>query len=168
MKSKMKRRNIIIIFLLNVLFQATVFSRIEILGVHPNVSIPLIIVFSAIDGTGVGSAFALATGLIEELLFSRVIGVRTLIYFIVAYTIGERSKKINIRNTKPLIGFAVLATLISFLGNHLIFGYFGEPASLRYLFSKPIPLEMIWNIGLTLLFYHYYGKGRVRKNYYGF
>lgn len=164
----MKKRKLVLILLIGMVLQSTIISRIEIFGVHANVILPLIIVISLFEGSYIGGVFGVCSGMIEEILFSPIIGLRVLYYFSVGYFVGEYGKRVNSRSMKPILYFSVITTCIGHLGVRLLLIYMEREGLGFNLFDLTLGIELLWNIGLTFLFFYLYGRGRKRKNYYGF
>ncbi len=116
----MKKRKLAFILLISMILQFTIISRIEIFGVHANIILPLIIVTSLFEGSYIGGIVGVCSGIIEEILFSPIIGLRVLYYFSVGYFIGEYGKRVNSRSMKPILYFSVITTCIGHLGVRLL------------------------------------------------
>lgn len=78
---------------LTFLLDAVLFSRIEILGGTVDFTLAVIAVIAMVDGTLGATTFALILGILEDFVFARYFGVRTLGLFLFAYVIAEISKK---------------------------------------------------------------------------
>lgn len=115
-------KTIITVFLVSIL-QITIFSRLEISGASANISIPLIIVFALGFNEFRASYSGLYLGLIEDILFSPILGPRALAYFLLGFIVGDNAYRFNIKDKRTgaiLTGLAsLLLNLISVLIAHL-------------------------------------------------
>ena len=72
-----------LVFLITFILQTTIFSKIDIFGANINIILPALIAVSQILGHKIGPYGAMITGLIEDFLFTSLIGPRALSYFLI-------------------------------------------------------------------------------------
>ncbi len=65
----------------NFILQSTVFSQISIFGVVPNTGLIIIVTIALLKGRRIGGVVGLLVGLLQDIIFSPVIGVNGFIYF---------------------------------------------------------------------------------------
>lgn len=81
----MRKSRLIIIFILNFLIDFAILSRINILGVIPSVSIPLIVVLSMFSRKESIVYYAIFQGLMQDLAFNNILGLNALLYYLISY-----------------------------------------------------------------------------------
>lgn len=79
---------IIIVVILNTILQSTLITYIGVFGVVPNTAIVIVTLIAIKKGRLYGSAFGLFAGLLQDIMFSVVIGVNGFILFFIGYLIG--------------------------------------------------------------------------------
>ncbi len=142
----MNKIKVIGTILLNLLMQATLFSRIQVAGATPNLTIPVVVGLAMIFGSNAGGYAGMVIGLLEEVMFSNVIGVRALIYFLLGYWIGKNNYSFSRADIRTGMIFTALATAINFLFTSLIYYVLGMRTEfLRYL-AGPIFVEILMNV----------------------
>lgn len=147
----MNKIKIVLVVLVNLILQSTVFSRFDILSVHANINIPVIIGLGIGFGPFVGGFGGLIIGIIEDVLFAEVLGVRALVYFIIGFLIGNSEVGINKEDVRSGLVLTAIATIGNFIGTSLIMKLVSNEAiSFSYLFG-PILIEIILNCLLYIV-----------------
>lgn len=113
----MRRLAIFVLTLLTaVLLQTTVFAKMQILNVSPDILLAVIICFALLDGPSVGAVLGFSGGFFRDLLLDAPMGLTGLSYLIVGYVAGSIRPYISSTSVfVPAAGvFAgtVMATLI--------------------------------------------------------
>lgn len=151
-----------IIIILNFILQTTVFKHFSIMGVSPNTTLIMVVIFALLRGKYSGAFVGLTAGLLQDIFFGKVIGINALIYFLIGYTVGLLDDKVFKENL--ILPF--LTMLGSTLTYHIVYYFFMVFLSIDISFTimlKDITLiEMIYNSILTILIYR-----RVLKHYKG-
>ena len=148
-----KLKTFIIAFITFVL-QITVFSKIDIFGSNVNIVIGLVISLSLILGSKSGAYTGLIIGLLEDFMFSNIIGIRALSYFLIGYIVAEDRFRFNSdKNTGLILSF--IFTIINFIFVSLITYIFKADIIVikNYLFI-PLLVEAVLNT-LVYLVYHF-------------
>lgn len=154
----MNKVKTVLIVLANIIIQSTILSRIDIFGVHANLSIPIVVALSIGFGAYTGGFSGLAIGLIEDILFSPVIGMRALIYFVMGYIIGSSEAGINKEDIRSGLILTVLGTVFYALAYFAITYAIGSKISLVSYFKGPIFIEIILNSILYLIVFKVFNK----------
>lgn len=149
---------IFIIILLNIIIQSTILSRLKIFGVIPNLSIPIIVNLSLGFGTFVGGYNALIIGLIEDAVFSSVIGVRALIYYLMGFLIGDSKIRINKEDYRTGVFLTAICTVINMVISYIIYLILGKNIELLTYLSGGVFIEILENIILYLILYRIFKK----------
>lgn len=145
-----------IIVLIAAILQNTLFSNINIMGANINIILPLVIVLSQILGQNIGAYNGLFAGFIEDLLFSNILGVHALSYFLIGYIVAD--KKFHIFNGKRN---GAITTFIATFINILIVGvlyYIFMKESILSMLSYSIIIEAFLNSLIYLLYYKFIKK----------
>ncbi len=111
----MKRLYLILIVFINLILQITIYNFVKINDIVPNIALILVVLFSLTTNEYMGGFIGLFTGLLYDVLIMDIIGINTLIYFIIGVSLGHFSEDINKEN-KSLF---VLITAISSIFYHL-------------------------------------------------
>lgn len=150
----MNKLKTFIIAFITFILQITVFSKIDIFGSNVNIVIGLVISLSLILGSKSGAYTGLIIGLLEDFMFSNIIGIRALSYFLIGYIVAEDRFRFNSdKNTGLILSFVF--TIINFIFVSLITYIFKADIIVikNYLFI-PLLLEAVLNT-LVYLVYHF-------------
>ncbi|WP_049691205.1 rod shape-determining protein MreD [Anaerococcus jeddahensis] len=142
-----------IIAFISFILQISVFSKIDIFGANINIIIAFIICLSLTLGSKSGAYTGLIIGLFEDLMFSNIIGVRALSYFLIGYFVGDKKFRFSKdKNTGLILTFAF--TIINFALVSLITYIFKTDLVVikNYLFV-PLLVEALLN---TLIYFIYH------------
>lgn len=150
----MNKLKTFIIAFITFILQITVFSKIDIFGANVNIVIGLVISLSLILGSKSGAYTGLIIGLLEDFMFSNIIGIRALSYFLIGYIVAEDRFRFNSdKNTGLILSFVF--TIINFIFVSLITYIFKTDIIVikNYLFI-PLLVEAVLNT-LVYLVYHF-------------
>ncbi|MDD7732346.1 MAG: rod shape-determining protein MreD [Firmicutes bacterium] len=146
----MNKKRFALVILVSQVLQATILSRLEILGASPNINIPLTIVLAIFYGPVWGGYTGLGLGLLEDIMFAPVLGVQALIYFLLGSLVGKSMK--NTANRLPTgLLVTVLATLFRWLISSLIYLVLRIPFTYIHYWKGPLLAECLLNGILYLL-----------------
>ena len=150
----MNKLKTFIIAFITFILQITVFSKIDIFGSNVNIAIGLVISLSLILGSKSGAYTGLIIGLLEDFMFSNIIGIRALSYFLIGYIVADDRFRFNSdKNTGLILSFVF--TIINFIFVSLITYIFKADIIVikNYLFI-PLLVEAVLNT-LVYLVYHF-------------
>lgn len=150
----MNKLKTFIIAFITFILQITVFSKIDIFGANVNIVIGLVISLSLILGSKSGAYTGLVIGLLEDFMFSNIIGIRALSYFLIGYIVADDRFRFNSdKNTGLILSFVF--TIINFIFVSLITYIFKADIIVikNYLFI-PLLVEAVLNT-LVYLVYHF-------------
>ncbi|MDU3153176.1 MAG: rod shape-determining protein MreD [Anaerococcus hydrogenalis] len=150
----MNKLKTFIIAFITFILQITVFSKIDIFGANVNIVIGLVISLSLILGSKSGAYTGLVIGLLEDFMFSNIIGIRALSYFLIGYIVADDRSRFNSdKNTGLILSFVF--TIINFIFVSLITYIFKADIIVikNYLFI-PLLVEAVLNT-LVYLIYHF-------------
>ena len=141
-----------IIAFISFILQVTVFSKVNIFGSNINIIIGLIICLSLILGSKSGAYTGLFIGLLEDLMFSNIIGIRALSYFLIGHIVGDKKFRFKSdKNTGIILTFVF--TIINFAFVSLLTYIFKFDLVLikNYLFV-PLIIEALLNTIIYLIY----------------
>lgn len=150
----MNKLKTFIIAFITFILQITVFSKIDIFGANVNIVIGLVISLSLILGSKSGAYTGLVIGLLEDFMFSNIIGIRALSYFLIGYIVADDRFRFNSdKNTGLILSFVF--TIINFIFVSLVTYIFKADIIVikNYLFI-PLLVEAVLNT-LVYLIYHF-------------
>ncbi len=154
----MNRLKLVIVVIVSLILQATLFSRIGILSVHANLAIPLIVGLSMGFGPYIGGFSGLIIGLVQDVLFTNVLGVSALTYFVIGFIIGNSEAGINREDIRSGLILTFIATIGNFLGISIIGKIIGDNISIISFLLGPIFVELILNCILYVVVYYLFKK----------
>lgn len=149
---------LMIVILLNFFLQSAIFPYIAILGVVPNTALLIVMSISLLKGKYYGAFMGLAMGLLQDIIFSPVIGVNAFIYFFAGYILGMIENKLSRDNLfiPPL--FSIIGTI------YYSFAYY----TFMFFLSKNIPflsfaknvmiIEIAYNVAISIPIYKIFSK----------
>ncbi|WP_055078273.1 rod shape-determining protein MreD [Lagierella massiliensis] len=140
----MNRYKIFLVIILNTLLQTVLFNRINIFGINPNITIPIVVALSLGFGAYTGGFSGLVIGLLEDILFGNVLGVRALIYFVIGFLIGYSEMGINRDDIRTGFLLTAVSTVASFVLTIVIGRIIGDTFSFK-LSIFPMIIELILN-----------------------
>lgn len=141
----MNKLKIAIVIVINLIIQTSLISRLEIYGVYANLSIPVLVALAIGFGEYTGSIAGLVIGLIEDLIFSPVVGVRGLIYFTAGFFIGNSEAGINKKDPRSGMIITGFLSLYYTLVYYVIIFFTKGTVDFSYL-KGPILIEIILNV----------------------
>ena len=142
-----------LIIVLNFIFQSTIFQSLSIGNVVPNTSLIIIISFALLKGKKVGSSLGLCIGLLQDVIFSEVIGINALIFFLIGYMVGLVDNKLFKENIWIILLLTLIATFVFHFLLYTLMYFLGYEISFMIMFKKVIALELLFNIILSVPIY---------------
>lgn len=147
-----KFKSFLILFISFVL-QTSIFSKIDILGANVNIIIPAVIALSQILPNKTGRVGGLVVGLFEDFLFTSLIGVRALSYYLIGLLGSGKIIKVTKSKQEGVI-ICLVATLFNFLLVNGIYYLFGKSFEMiGFYFGVKLLVEAILNSLIYLIYY---------------
>lgn len=147
-----------LIIVINFILESAVFPNFKIFGILPNTGLIIIVAIALLKGRKTGSIVGLIIGLLQDVIFSRVIGVNGFLYFFIGYFIGMAESKLSKDNI--LIPFII--TLGSTIGYHAFYYLFmfflNYSTNFPVFFKKVVLFEMIYNGIIAVFIYKWFSK----------
>lgn len=149
---------VVLLFIIALVFQSTLFAHLTIAGVKPDLVLILVILFSFLNGSRKGAAVGAIGGLMQDLLFGQYLGLNMVTKFFVGFSFGFLERKIYKENL-------LIPILVVFAGsfvNDIIYYFFRSTVSTLpdYVVSiEEITIYMaLYNSLLTLIIYRKFYK----------
>lgn len=147
-----KFKSFLILFI-SFILQTSIFSKIDILGANVNIIIPAIIALAQILPNKTGRLGGLIVGLFEDFLFTSLIGVRALSYYLIGLLGSGKIIKVSKSKQEGLI-ICLVSTLFNFLLVNGIYYLFGKSfESITTYLGIKLFVEMILNSLIYLVYY---------------
>lgn len=146
----MNKMRLAVVVVLSQIIQATFLSRLHIFGATPNLNIALTLILALFYGPIWGRYTGLGLGLLEDIMFAPVLGVKALIYFLIGHGVG-RAMKNNAAHLPTGIALTFLATFFSWFVTTLICLVIRLPFSGLAYWRGPLFVEGLLNSILYLL-----------------
>lgn len=148
----------ILLTLLNFFLQSSILPYINVFGVAPNTSIILILCIALFKGKYYGAIFGLLIGLLQDIVFSPIIGINPFIYFFLGYFLGTIENRLIRENMFIPIIFSALA-VIYYNFSYYVFTYFLSQEILFLDFAKQgLATEIIYTSILAIPIYMLFSK----------
>lgn len=146
--------------LLNVILEATLFQYLRIFDVKPDFVIILIIAYAILEGGAYSTVIGLASGLLIDIMYGRILGVNAFSYMITGYLLGQAHDNVFKDSILPPVLFNFAAV---FIYQHLYFFLMYMTGNLLHdgfsytniLFRMIIP-QSFYNAVLGAIIYRYY------------
>lgn len=149
---------LLLVVLVNFILQSTILPYMPILGVVPNISLLVVITISLYKGKLYGGIIGIIIGLIQDILFSPIIGLNAFIFFFAGYLIGLIENKLIKDNIIIPILLSIIGTLY-YNFTYYIFMFFLSHEIEFLSFAKDVLLiETIYNSVLIVPIYIIFSK----------
>lgn len=148
----------IVVILVNFFLQSSIFPYMAILGVVPNTALLIIMSISLLKGKYHGAFIGLAMGLLQDIIFSPIVGINAFIYFFAGYILGIIENKLSRDNVSIPFLFSIIAT-IYYNFTYYIFMFFLSKNIPFLAFAKNIMVvEIIYNAILSIPIYMIFSR----------
>lgn len=141
------------IVLINFILQATILNLFSIGGVIPNTGLIIVVAFSLISGKKTGAIVGLSAGLLQDMLFSGVIGINTLGLFSVGLLVGNLDQKVFKENLFLPFVITMVSTVFLYLSQFFFIYFLKIDVSLMDLIVGDMIKELLYNGALTIFIY---------------
>ncbi len=151
----MKIFQIGIIIIVNLILQSTLVHFIQIHNVIPNLGLVLAICFAINEEKKNGILIAFAIGILQDILFGRVIGLNALIYILIWYIISVINKSIFRENFVIPIIFTTLGTIFYYIIGIFFIYFLGYELNAITTYGNILLIEVIYNGLISIFVYKY-------------
>ena len=112
-----------LVIFMNLFLQSSILPYISIMGVVPNTALIIVISIALYKGRIFGGVTGLLIGLIQDIVFSPVIGINAFIYFFIGYSIGLIENKLTRDNIIIPLIFSIFG-IIFYNFSYYVFMFF--------------------------------------------
>lgn len=139
-----------LIIIINMMIQSTILPYWTIFGYAPNTGLVLVVSIALFKGQYYGGIFGLTLGLLQDVLFSKVIGINGLIYFLIGFSVGSLRDKFNLNNILvPSIFTGAFTVFYNFLYFFLIL-FLSRNIDISLVVKRIFSIEIIYNAILAV------------------
>lgn len=158
--------SILLIIIINFIFQTTLLQHFRIFGVLPNTTLIIVVVFAILWGRKRGAAVGFFSGALQDIFFGTLLGMNALLYMLLGFSVGSFENKIFKDNTITPIFFTVLGTIFYHLLYYFIMYVTQNKIDFIVLFGKIIAIEAVYNSILSGFAYnklfHYLYQSKIK------
>lgn len=142
-----------VLVLVAVLLQTLVVSRVSVLGVTADLFLIFTVVAAISRGSVYGAVFGFVAGLVADTAFMGPLGVRSLIYVLVGYSVGTLVLRFAAVNLWEVILLAAGASLLAQFAYGLFQFATGPRAGLLTMLATQVLPEVVLDALLTVPIY---------------
>lgn len=147
-----------IIVVINFIVQSTILPYISIFGVVPNTTILIIISIAFLRGEYYGGFTGLVMGLLQDIIYSTIIGINGFIYFFLGFFLGKLESKISRDNLVLPLLFSILGTIYYHLMRYVFMFFLSTPIAFASIFSRELLVEIIYNMVFMIPIFKLFNK----------
>ena len=149
---------LLLLIVVNIVFQSTVLHNFQILGIIPNIPLLLVVSLSIYLGKVKGSIVGFLFGIFQDISFGPIIGLNAFIFLIIGYMVGLMDEKFFKDNYIIPILLTAAAT-IAYESISIMFIYFlGYNIDILSINTQIVTTQMIYNSILSIPTYYYVSK----------
>ena len=148
----MKYRYACLAFLIAFILQSSILHNISLFGIAPNLILVLVIVCAFLFDELHGLVFGILFGLLQDLLFSDLIGISAVGYFIVALGVTEAKRYLYRDNILSVIFISVAGTLSYNVIYWAISRLFGGIHEFVFMLVRQ-PVSILYNLAFVFVLY---------------
>ena len=149
---------LILILIINTIFQSSILPYLSLFGYLPNTGLVIIVMVALRKGKYYGGFFALALGLIQDIFFGQGVGVNALILFFLGYGLGLIHEVLDIENMVIPILSSVIGTSYYNYFYYVLMFFLSREIPREVMLQKVFSIEILYNGILALLLYKLFSK----------
>ena len=157
---------LLVVLLLNFFLQSTIIPYVSILGVVPNTALLIVVAISLLRGKYYGGFMGLFIGLLQDIVFSPVIGINAFIYFFAGYFIGLVENKLSRDNLFIPLVFSIVGTIYYNFAYYIFMFFLSRDIPFLSFTKNIMIIEIIYNaflsIPMYMIFSKFFVKPRIR------
>lgn len=159
-KGEKKVKGVIIglIIVANLILQSTLLQYFKIYNVLPNTALILVISFAMYSGKNKGAIIGLCVGILQDIIFGRVIGLNAFVYMLIGYFVGLINRKVFKDNLLIPVALTAVGTVLYETVNMLFLYFLKYRIELFNVFKKMLVVEVLYNSIFSILIYIYVSK----------
>lgn len=141
------------IIIINFIFKSTFLESIAIFNIMPNISLLTVVSFAIMRNETEGAVIGFFTGLLEDIIFGKVLGYYALVYMVIGYFCGKPFRDFYRENYLLPLALIVIATLSFEFVYYVSHFLFRGKLDLFYYFWRIMLPVVGYNAFLTLPVY---------------
>ncbi|MCF6465376.1 rod shape-determining protein MreD [Clostridium sp. Cult2] len=148
----------LLIIIINFILQSTILHYFSIFDVVPNTALVIIVIIGLLRGKKAASIVGLLAGLLQDIIFSPVVGINGFIYFFIGYFVGMAENKLSKDNILIPFFITLVSTICYHLFYYLFMFFLSHNISFLDFFKNIIIIEMIYNSLISIILYKWFSK----------
>ena len=117
----MNRLKVVLMFFASIMIQTAILPNFSIFNSKANLSLALVVAIAMNYGSYISGYSGIILGFFEDILFSKLIGIRALIYYMIGFIVGYNEDSLNKGDIRSGSIITVVATLFYWIMNFLVF-----------------------------------------------
>ncbi|KAB3535914.1 rod shape-determining protein MreD [Alkaliphilus pronyensis] len=157
------------IIVLNLILQSTLFQYIKVLDVLPNTALIIVISLAIYSGKNKGALIGFFVGILQDIIFGRLIGLNAMVFMITGYIVGSINKNLFKDNLLVPFTLTALATIFYEGIYMLLIFLLGYQIDILDIIKKMLLIGALYNAFISVIIYIYVSKlfrSRVMKKRY--
>lgn len=142
-----------LILIINFVLQTTMLTHIQIIGIQPNTMLLIVVTYAMLRGDVEGAIVGFFAGLMQDVLFGRVIGLYAMLGLLLGFFCGKPFKDFYKENyTMPILLVSIACFAYEFAFYFLFFLFQGN-VDLLYYFGRIMLPGTVYTVMLTIPIY---------------
>ncbi|MBM7613580.1 rod shape-determining protein MreD [Alkaliphilus hydrothermalis] len=147
-----------LVIIVNLILQSTLLQYFKIYNVLPNTALILVISFSMYSGKNQGAIIGLSVGMLQDIIFGRIVGLNAFVYMLIGYFVGLINRKVFKDNLLIPVALTAVGTVLYETVNMLFLCFLKYRIELFNVFKKMLVVEVLYNSIFSILIYIYVSK----------
>lgn len=148
----------LLVVLISFILQTAIFPYLAIFGVEPNIALLVVLSIAIYKGRFYGAFLGLVIGIIQDILFSPVIGVNSFILFLAGYFVGLIENKVIKDNLFIPVILSLLGTIYYNFIYYIFMFFLSKNFSFISFTNDVLLIEIIYNCILSIPIYKIFSK----------
>lgn len=134
-----------LILIFSLIIQCSILPYLSVFGVVGNIILPTVIAIALLGKKPYGGVMGVLLGLLQDILFSRFLGINALIYFAIGYILGNIDFHLSRDNLYMPVVLTSFLTIIYNLMYFIIIYFLGKEISVIYFVKNKLIIELVYN-----------------------
>lgn len=149
---------LLMVLLLNFFLQSTIIPYMSILGVVPNTALLIVISISLLKGKYYGGFIGIVIGMLQDIVFSPVIGINSFIFFFLGYIVGLVENKLSRDNLFIPLILSIIGTIYYNFFYYIFMFFLSRDIPFLSFIRNIMTIEIIYNAILSIPVYMMFSK----------
>ncbi len=142
-----------LVLIVNLIFQSTLLPAIAVIGIKPNTALLIIVTYAMLRGDIEGAILGFFAGLLQDIMFGRVVGLYALLGLLTGFVCGKPFKDFYRENYMIPIVLVGIATMGYELMFYFFYFLFQGKVDLLVYFGRIILPEAVYTVVVTIPLY---------------